>query len=501
MGKPAARIGDMTAHGGVVTGPGCPTVLIGKMPAATMGDMHVCPMVTPGVPPIPHVGGPLVGPVPPTVLIGKKPAACVGDMAICVGPPSTILPPGCMTVLLGQAGGGGGGGGGGSTKAAQAASTLSASSKKLSISPKVPQPVQLAIFETASVLGEAEAKALIKQVEEAFAHVEDTGEKKEPLTITDLADVLKKIEKNEGYEAARFFAAQVDFQVVTTMAMQFVIGNDTNPENDPNVMPTRFMILYGADDNKLQCVDNHPDCTDGEDHKINVANLRKGLKLLGFAIAESGPYDDELLKAHIRFCGSVMTHTAPVIEKQKKDEEAQQEEMEKEEAKQKSEEEEKKKEESKKSGEEAKAKPKGHGLADALKQDKPSEKTKTDESKMGGAAGGGANTVSEKVESKASPSEDVSTTERIEKSKLTIVLDIDPEAESAYDDIYTLYSMDSNKSYLQKKTVKDDANKQNNSLELIFTDVDISLSYTLEVDSGNQGETTVIFENKRYGEW
>ncbi len=48
MGKPAARIGDMTAHGGVITGPGCPTVLIGKMPAATMGDMHVCPMVTPG---------------------------------------------------------------------------------------------------------------------------------------------------------------------------------------------------------------------------------------------------------------------------------------------------------------------------------------------------------------------------------------------------------------------------------------------------------------------
>jgi hypothetical protein len=63
------------------------------------------------------------------------------------------------------------------------------------------------------------------------------------------------------------------------MAMQFVVGNDSNPKNDPNAMPTRFMILYGADDSKLQCIDNHPDCADGEDHKINVANLRKGLKL------------------------------------------------------------------------------------------------------------------------------------------------------------------------------------------------------------------------------
>jgi uncharacterized Zn-binding protein involved in type VI secretion len=111
MGKPAARLGDMTAHGGTITGPGCPTVLIGGMPAATMGDMHVCPMVTPGTPPIPHVGGPItLGST--GVLIGKKPAARMGDMAVCVGPPSSIVL-GCMTVLIGEAGGGGGGGGGG----------------------------------------------------------------------------------------------------------------------------------------------------------------------------------------------------------------------------------------------------------------------------------------------------------------------------------------------------------------------------------------------------
>ena len=60
-------------------------------PAARIGDMHVCPMVTPGVPPIPHVGGPITGPGVPTVLIGGMPAAVMGDMCVCVGPPDTII--------------------------------------------------------------------------------------------------------------------------------------------------------------------------------------------------------------------------------------------------------------------------------------------------------------------------------------------------------------------------------------------------------------------------
>jgi uncharacterized Zn-binding protein involved in type VI secretion len=130
MGKPAARVGDMTAHGGTITGPGVPTVLIGKMPAATLGDMHVCPMVTPGTPPIPHVGGPItLGST--GVLIGKKPAARMGDMAVCVGPPSTIVM-GCMTVLIGEVGGGaaggGGGGGGGAGGGSAAAGALTSAS-------------------------------------------------------------------------------------------------------------------------------------------------------------------------------------------------------------------------------------------------------------------------------------------------------------------------------------------------------------------------------------
>lgn len=106
----AARIGDMTAHGGSIV-VGNPTVLIGGMPASCLGDMHVCPMVTPGVPPIPHVGGPItLGST--GVLIGKKPAARQGDMAVCTGPPDSIII-GCPTVMIGEISAGGGGGGGG----------------------------------------------------------------------------------------------------------------------------------------------------------------------------------------------------------------------------------------------------------------------------------------------------------------------------------------------------------------------------------------------------
>ncbi len=69
-------------------------------PAARITDMHTCPMVTPGTPPIPHVGGPVVGPGIPTVLIANMPAAVMGDMCTCVGPPDSIVK-GSATVLIG----------------------------------------------------------------------------------------------------------------------------------------------------------------------------------------------------------------------------------------------------------------------------------------------------------------------------------------------------------------------------------------------------------------
>ena len=66
------------------------------LPAVRLTDNHVCPMVT-GV--VPHVGGPIVGPGAPTVLIGMMPAAIVGDSAVCVGPPDTLIK-GSGTVLI-----------------------------------------------------------------------------------------------------------------------------------------------------------------------------------------------------------------------------------------------------------------------------------------------------------------------------------------------------------------------------------------------------------------
>lgn len=72
------------------------------MPAARVGDMHVCPMITPGTPPIPHVGGPILPPGAVTVLIGGMPAARVGDMCLCVGPPDVIVLGSFTVITMGQ---------------------------------------------------------------------------------------------------------------------------------------------------------------------------------------------------------------------------------------------------------------------------------------------------------------------------------------------------------------------------------------------------------------
>lgn len=65
-------------------------------PAARLTDMHTCPLFNG---PVPHVGGPVTGPGVPTVLIGGLPAAVVGDLLVCVGPPDTIVM-GSTTVLI-----------------------------------------------------------------------------------------------------------------------------------------------------------------------------------------------------------------------------------------------------------------------------------------------------------------------------------------------------------------------------------------------------------------
>ncbi len=98
MYRMAARLGDLTVHGGVIV-TGYPTVLIGGQPAARIGDMHTCPIAIPGAPP--HVGG-IISTGTPRVLIGGIAAARVDDTAVCVGPLDVIIA-GCPTVLIGGA--------------------------------------------------------------------------------------------------------------------------------------------------------------------------------------------------------------------------------------------------------------------------------------------------------------------------------------------------------------------------------------------------------------
>jgi uncharacterized Zn-binding protein involved in type VI secretion len=50
---------------------------------------------------VPHVGGPILPPCCPTVLIGELPAARVGDMALCAAGPPDVIVLGSFTVLIG----------------------------------------------------------------------------------------------------------------------------------------------------------------------------------------------------------------------------------------------------------------------------------------------------------------------------------------------------------------------------------------------------------------
>jgi uncharacterized Zn-binding protein involved in type VI secretion len=92
----AARTFDLTNHGGLIVGPGCPNVHIGGMAAARAGDAQVCPMVDVLKP---HVGGTIAS-GSATVFIGGAPAARVGDVVLCAGPPGAIAS-GCPTVQIG----------------------------------------------------------------------------------------------------------------------------------------------------------------------------------------------------------------------------------------------------------------------------------------------------------------------------------------------------------------------------------------------------------------
>ena len=94
--KPAARLGDQTAHGTPLLGQPSTNVIIGNKPAWRVLDFHSCPL-TSGV--VPHVGGSVLK-GSSSVFINKLPATRLGDKIIESGPPNTIIS-GCPSVHIG----------------------------------------------------------------------------------------------------------------------------------------------------------------------------------------------------------------------------------------------------------------------------------------------------------------------------------------------------------------------------------------------------------------
>lgn len=79
MSFPAARIGDVTATGDAITGPGAPTVLVAGQPAACVGDLVAGTAVT---------GSIVMGSA--TVLIGGRPAARMTSAVSGANPTSGV---------------------------------------------------------------------------------------------------------------------------------------------------------------------------------------------------------------------------------------------------------------------------------------------------------------------------------------------------------------------------------------------------------------------------
>lgn len=96
MSRPAARVGDLTATGDAITGPGASTVLIMNQPASVMGDLVAGTACSGSV----TLGS-------GTVMIMNRPAVRVGDQVMGTNPTSgapvttAVAPPGAPTVMIG----------------------------------------------------------------------------------------------------------------------------------------------------------------------------------------------------------------------------------------------------------------------------------------------------------------------------------------------------------------------------------------------------------------
>jgi len=156
---------------------------------------------------------------------------------------------------------------------------------------------------------QSEEKA--KDIEVSVGKAVEPEEKVKTLTVKDFAEILERIERKKGYESARYYAMyHVDYWKITKLARRYVNETDEakkeeEMDNDPTLMPSRFMLLYGADDDNLNGqghIDEHPDNFEGlPEHKITIANLRKALILLGLEVEETGPFDETLFWAFLHY--------------------------------------------------------------------------------------------------------------------------------------------------------------------------------------------------------
>jgi LysM repeat protein len=108
--------------------------------------------------------------------------------------------------------------------------------------------------------------------------------KKKLLTISKIARKLRMMEGSSRYEDARFHASKIGWEGICSLVE---VGH---PENDPNLMPSRFMILPGASDEGLRKRGNlnnypysvHPDTP----KQMSVYNLKQFLILGGYLAGE-----------------------------------------------------------------------------------------------------------------------------------------------------------------------------------------------------------------------
>jgi hypothetical protein len=401
---------------------------------------------------VPHVGMNNIGPGVPTVLIGGLPASTVGDNFLCAGPPAPVVI-GAFNVLIGTGAGGGGGKGGGKD------STTMEGLKSGKIKPpkgteSLPLEIQAVMAECQPYIPPETFKRRVEQLVLDYGETDQT-EPPDKITIADFVEILEAVESEEGYEAARFFSSYLDFGTLISMAMGFISGDDPNPENDPNIMPTRFMILYGADDAKLQQIDNHPDCADGEEHTMNVANLRKGLRLLGYAVEDGCVYDEYVYMAHLQYMARCASRNASLASN------------------------------------------------NTISHDELSQNDEHRDVGDGVPVNGSENRgISEETNSSGCiKSTNNNSSLNNDDGEFTLTLQIDVQDPCTDMDRFIMYSTDQKKKYYKVLTIKDDLNKNAAILQLKFTGMDKSLSYTLEVDPVSSGNLEVIFKNIPYGKW